>query len=477
MNRKEAIKRSALLMGGCALVPGAMGLLNGCTPGSPGDISGIGDGSGNDIIDDGSALFSSVAALRATRGEIGETAILAGYFVAEDGGGSEIFWDDESTEDDDNGLIFKVDDVSKGRWKRKEEDYVNVKWFGVKGDGNYSSETVDIFNQCFGLVAAGLTKRIYVPSGVYVIKQAFAQLDAELHNGLELYGDGPDKSEIKFWDDISVSGSDNDRRMLRWHSSQKVAIEDVHIHDLKFNANREKYDAYSVCLLLYPNGSLSPNARNILIENVHTTGANQTGIAIRTDNTTIRNCKSYNNGGHGCSTGNAPDNVSVENYEAWECGLNKDGSSSGFYGLDFSDGTNFRAENFEIRDCGNGFKTSAGIIGPVVLSKGSIKNSVDRNIRQTGEGHPDNTLTLNEVTTENGGNDGLRFTDLKKITINNCKCIDEPSPAIYFTSRTRDVEINGLEITGSGSTAILNKASGSVEISGLVVSGYSTEID
>jgi hypothetical protein len=91
--------------------------------------------------------FDSVADLRAYTGpggslsglDNGSVTVLTGYYEAGDYGGSDVWWDDDSTEADDGGTVFKPNSVAggdPGRWKRlvSGED-IAMEWFGIKGDG------------------------------------------------------------------------------------------------------------------------------------------------------------------------------------------------------------------------------------------------------------------------------------------------------------------------------------------------------
>lgn len=66
----------------------------------------------------------------------GETVYLLGYHLDTPGrGGGLLFWDAESTADDDGGTVFAVAGTATGRWRRQVESYADLSWFGWRGDG------------------------------------------------------------------------------------------------------------------------------------------------------------------------------------------------------------------------------------------------------------------------------------------------------------------------------------------------------
>lgn len=90
------------------------------------------------------SLAASIAALRAlpTSGlDSWAQAQVAGYYAPADGGGGVFYWDEDSTEPDNDGTIIEPDD-GEGRWYRVVDDNVlYAKWFGVIGNGT-SLDTV-----------------------------------------------------------------------------------------------------------------------------------------------------------------------------------------------------------------------------------------------------------------------------------------------------------------------------------------------
>lgn len=494
MNRREAIKRSAVTLGGLAFVP----VLTGCTSGKVSDyVSGNGFTKLNFDNDDNQAFVNSVKALRGTPGNPGNTAFLTGYYNANDGGGSEVYWDSESAENDDGGMVFKVEGVSTGRWKRADAGYINIKWFGARGDGIYRSgrnNEVHIFDHCLNWIKNHSIKKIYVPKGLYILEHGMqTRIDSD-HNGLELYGDG-EESELKLHDNIP----DVEARlwMLSWATRETTGlpIKDMYIHDIKFNGNRQGHKismsggntGYALWVNGQPNLRKGEESFNIRIERVYSCNHNTSGFSIRTSNTEVKDCKSWGHFQHGLETHNDAKNVLIDGLTAWQCGNNI--SNTG-YGVDFSSGENLKLTNFDIYDCWAGFKTSDNIQS-VEITNGYFRNNWGRGIQQTSNPHRDYTLKIDNVTTENnpGGN---RFDDMKSLTIGTFTSIndgDNNNSPLLINNNVRqfyaeslnisksngialrvfspDSEINHINITDSAGTAVQSRYGGNnVSING-----------
>ena len=80
-------------------------------------------------------LVDSIAELKLISGSIADKLEVLGYYEKGDGGGGLFYWDSTSTETDNGGTIIQAIGITTGRWKRVYSGSVNVKWFGVKGDG------------------------------------------------------------------------------------------------------------------------------------------------------------------------------------------------------------------------------------------------------------------------------------------------------------------------------------------------------
>lgn len=108
-----------------------------------------------------SGVRTTKANLAAAAGIANQVVYLIGYTSAYDGAEGFFVWDAASTVADDGGTVIGVSGVSTGRWKRlSPTSEVNVKWFGVKGDGS-TPDAVPLSTVLSNF------RSVYIPHGVY----------------------------------------------------------------------------------------------------------------------------------------------------------------------------------------------------------------------------------------------------------------------------------------------------------------------
>jgi len=87
--------------------------------------------------------YESIALMTAVNPGANGTSVMAmvtGFTTAGDGGGGLFYFDPDSSATADGGIVF-APDSGTGRWIRLFEGPINVKWFGVTGDGATDDET------------------------------------------------------------------------------------------------------------------------------------------------------------------------------------------------------------------------------------------------------------------------------------------------------------------------------------------------
>jgi hypothetical protein len=80
-------------------------------------------------------ILEIISALRSSPGtKPNDVCRVLGYSSPGDGGGGTFYWDAGSSQSDNDGTIISPG-TATGRWKRLYDGEINVKWFGIKGDG------------------------------------------------------------------------------------------------------------------------------------------------------------------------------------------------------------------------------------------------------------------------------------------------------------------------------------------------------
>lgn len=121
----------------------------------------------------------SMAALRTAPVPADQSsALLLGYYTPADNGGGSFVFDATANLPDNGGTIVRPDtipDGAPGRWRRLVQDYLSVRWFGARGDGNGSDlAPFRAAIEALGPVDTALGGTLYVPPGIY-------RLDGDLH--------------------------------------------------------------------------------------------------------------------------------------------------------------------------------------------------------------------------------------------------------------------------------------------------------
>jgi len=123
----------------------------------------------------------------------GDTVLLQGYYLSNDGGGGFFYWDEASEAEINNGTVFG-NGSEKGRLIREcEPNYRNVKWFGAVGNGS-NDDAPAIQAAIDSLPKSGGT--VWLPGGTYRTTKTIEIGNgdgANKHstvNGIKLIGEG-----------------------------------------------------------------------------------------------------------------------------------------------------------------------------------------------------------------------------------------------------------------------------------------------
>lgn len=174
--------------------PGGTGIQLYPLSGTPGDASNIvynpaGTGAVATTVEDilDAQLMVDYTALRAYTG-LAKTVRITGFLVTAQPQGIAGFFqfDETDTTSTDNGGTIIVGADSR-RWKRVFDGFVNIKWFGAKGDG--VSDDTGARNRCFTFTKK-FSGTVYVPAGRYRVIGGFDNpIEGE---NLSIVGDGVD---------------------------------------------------------------------------------------------------------------------------------------------------------------------------------------------------------------------------------------------------------------------------------------------
>ena len=122
---------------------------------------------------------TSIDELKDVMPDSGGAVLVAGHTRPGDGGGGVFHWVAGSTLPGDDGIVVQGHNAS-GRWHRAEQRPVNVRWYGVTGDGTDASKGIQR-----ALDACRQGGTVYLPSGTYVISRPL-----RIYQGTHFYGDG-----------------------------------------------------------------------------------------------------------------------------------------------------------------------------------------------------------------------------------------------------------------------------------------------
>lgn len=119
----------------------------------------------------------TISSLKGVAGTVdGETVLAEGYDVRGDCEPLSYYWDADSVLADDGvdsthpGLVVQPTSVSgAGRWVARRPSYINVKWYGAKGDNVQDDRTYIQQAANRSILNDDLPKHVFFPGGIYSI--------------------------------------------------------------------------------------------------------------------------------------------------------------------------------------------------------------------------------------------------------------------------------------------------------------------
>ncbi len=122
-----------------------------------------------------------------------------GYYEKNDGGGGLFYFDNNSSLLESNGMIFKCEGSLKGRYIRIFNGKVNLKWFGVRGDGKHDDSRA--FKDFFNFLNKDHVG--YIPKGKYLLNNPInvkleSDFSIEVENNAILIGGKLNKPMLTF---------------------------------------------------------------------------------------------------------------------------------------------------------------------------------------------------------------------------------------------------------------------------------------
>jgi hypothetical protein len=219
------------------------------------------------------ASAEKVLDLRQISGDTFTIVVVGGYYETGDGGGGEFHWTSDTTAADDGGMVIVPSALSRtGCWKRLVGDFVDVKWFGAKGDDvqNDAPFIQAAINAVLrigtGTHSDGRGKTVVFPPGNYQIKPTPQSTAAvEITNAVRLVGTG----SPPYASSVLVLRGDGDGIRIEGDFGRGTLIQNLQI----WSPNRSSRDA----IIVHSNG--------VILDNCHIDNFSRYGVLIESGNT------------------------------------------------------------------------------------------------------------------------------------------------------------------------------------------------
>lgn len=273
--------------------------------------------------------------------------------------------------------------------------------YGAAGDGS-TDDTVAIQS---AVDDAGPGDTVYLPAGTYVVSktdavdnEACVMLDSARGSGVsdvEFVGDKADTT-IRLSD-----GNDNFVKVLGVDCTSTIT--GLVLRDFVVDGNRtgQTSDARGMNIGIADEGA---NDNDIVVRNVKSVSALDTGIAPRAGGVTVEDCTVTDAGKHGIGVGHPSGRVVVR-----RCLAKHNSPGEPTYNLDFSNGSGLVEDCVLNESGGSGFKTTEDV-GDVTYRRVRSEGNELSGYMYTGQGGSPNA-TMEDVVLRNNGEQGMRFAN------------------------------------------------------------------
>jgi hypothetical protein len=387
-------------------------------------------------------VVNSIAELRTLSPGAAPQVNVSGYYSPGDGGGGTFIWNTGLSIEDNYGTIIIPNSLpTNGRWERIYDDFINVLWFGAKGDDIPNDINHIRIQAALDFASTVSVRKVFIPPGVYQINGVIRL--RQWHNGIDVRGEinyttatkqqmldkMPDRlpwvdvvhrrspyitfrvvdesnstiikrqADVRFWNGSKMIF------VISTDTSQSGVISNITLNNFALNGNRQLGDEPNVTFT--GGGSLyissSGASQNIVINNIASYNSTGNAIHLRTKGIIANNLLAYNAGWHGIANGNGA-TVNGENWEAHHCGI----LNSGFFGAGWSAGT-FILNSVFLHHNGEGSKTTI-YTELLDIDNYTLEYNYQHGFTSNATGTPHGKVHLRRVNANNNGWAGVRLT-------------------------------------------------------------------
>ncbi|MFC1587314.1 right-handed parallel beta-helix repeat-containing protein [Planctomycetota bacterium] len=249
--------------------------------------------------------------------DVGTIVIASGFWTEGDGGGGTFYVSDDALAVDNGGTVIPGNNIV---YKRLQDNPVNVKWFGARGD-SATDDTAEFE------AANAVGKHILVPANNTFCIQNWVPLanttvscygaTIERHNSNDLYSTTQSMSSIIITNDnIKILGGTHRAKSGLPVMSGSFLIEngdDITIKDAEITASWGGVFGH-----VEQNGTLE--AKNVLIDSCTFHDCGHNNYICDIDGLTITNCRSYNSARDGIRILRNTRNITITNNHIYDNG-------------------------------------------------------------------------------------------------------------------------------------------------------------